>query len=54
MRTVQARALTLKAEGKTADEVATTVQTELTAQHPGWARANGLGALARSAFNEGK
>jgi hypothetical protein len=54
MRAVQTRALALKAEGKTADETATTVQTELTAQHPGWPRANGLGALARSAYNEGK
>src|SRR5262245_48700592 len=54
MRAVQARALALKAEGKTADEAATTLQTEFAAQHPGWARANGLGALARSAYNEGK
>ena len=54
MRAVQARALALKAEGKSADETATTIQTEFTAQHPGWPRATGLGALARSAYNEGK
>jgi glyoxylase-like metal-dependent hydrolase (beta-lactamase superfamily II) len=54
MRAVQARALALKAEGKSADEAASTVQTEFAAQHPGWPRATGLGALARSAYNEGK
>jgi glyoxylase-like metal-dependent hydrolase (beta-lactamase superfamily II) len=52
MRAVRTRALALKAEGKTADETATTVQAEFTSQHPGWPRANGLGALARSAYNE--
>ena len=54
MRAVQARAIALKAEGKTADEAATAVQTEFTTQHPAWARANGLAALARSAYNEGR
>jgi hypothetical protein len=49
---VQARARALKAEGRTADEAATTVQAEFQAQHPGWPRANGLTALARSAYAE--
>jgi glyoxylase-like metal-dependent hydrolase (beta-lactamase superfamily II) len=44
------RALALKAQGKTIEEAATAVQTELQAQHPGWPRANGLAALARSAY----
>lgn len=52
MLAVQTRARALKAEGRTADEVATTVQNELQAQHPGWPRANGLAAAARSAYAE--
>ena len=47
---VRDRALALKAQGKTIDETATAVQTELQALHPGWPRANGLAALARSAY----
>jgi glyoxylase-like metal-dependent hydrolase (beta-lactamase superfamily II) len=52
MRTVQARARELKAQGRSADETATTVQTELVAQHPTWPRANGLTAAARAAYAE--
>jgi glyoxylase-like metal-dependent hydrolase (beta-lactamase superfamily II) len=52
MQGVQARARALKAEGRTADETATTVQAEFQAQHPGWPRANGLAAAARSAYSE--
>jgi len=52
MQAVQARARALKAEGKSADEVATTVQNEIQAQHPGWPRANGLANAARSAYAE--
>jgi glyoxylase-like metal-dependent hydrolase (beta-lactamase superfamily II) len=52
MQGVQARARALKAEGRTADETATTVQAEFQAQHPGWPRANGLAAAARSAYAE--
>jgi len=51
---VRDRALALKAEGKSVDETATAVQTEVQAKHPGWPRANGLAALARSAYNEGR
>jgi glyoxylase-like metal-dependent hydrolase (beta-lactamase superfamily II) len=54
MQAVQARALALKAEGRSIDEAATAVQTEFQAQHPNWPRANGLAAAARSAYNEGK
>jgi len=39
-----------KADGRSIDETATTVQTEFQAQHPSWPRANGLAALARSAY----
>jgi glyoxylase-like metal-dependent hydrolase (beta-lactamase superfamily II) len=52
MQGVQARARALKAEGRTADETANAVQAEFQAQHPGWPRANGLAAAARSAFGE--
>jgi glyoxylase-like metal-dependent hydrolase (beta-lactamase superfamily II) len=52
MQAVQARARALKAEGRTVDEVANTVQTEFQAQHPTWPRANGLAAAARSAYAE--
>jgi len=52
MQGIQARARALKAEGKSADEVATTIQTEFQAQHPNWPRANGLVAAARSAYAE--
>jgi len=52
MQAVQARARALKGEGKSADEVATTVQNELQAQHPGWPRATGLANAARSAYAE--
>ena len=52
MQAVQSRARALKAEGRTADDVAKTVQAELQAQHPEWPRANGLAAAARSAYAE--
>jgi glyoxylase-like metal-dependent hydrolase (beta-lactamase superfamily II) len=49
---IQSRARELKAQGKPVDEVATTVQMEMQAKYPTWARVNGAGALARSAYNE--
>lgn len=49
---IQARARELKAQGRSADETATTVQAEFQAQHPTWARPNGIAALARSAHAE--
>jgi glyoxylase-like metal-dependent hydrolase (beta-lactamase superfamily II) len=54
METIRARAVALKAQGKSADETATTIQSELTAAHPGWPRANGIAAAARAAYNETK
>ena len=50
VRDVQTRALAMKAEGKSIDETATAVQAAVQAQHPDWPRANGLAALARSAY----
>jgi glyoxylase-like metal-dependent hydrolase (beta-lactamase superfamily II) len=52
MTAVQARARELKAQGRSADETATTVQKELEAEHPGWPRANGVAAAARAAYAE--
>ena len=52
MLQVQDRARALKATGRSADEAATTVQTEMRALHPDWPRSNGLAAAARSAYAE--
>lgn len=52
MLEVNARVLLLKAQGRSIDETATAVQTEMPQKHPGWPRANGLGPIARSAYNE--
>ena len=49
---IQARARELKTQGRTADETATTVQAEMVARLPTWPRANGVAALARSAYAE--
>lgn len=53
MQGVRARALALKAEGRSAEEAAKIVQEEFQAKHPNWPRANGLAAAARAAYNEG-
>lgn len=52
MLDIQARARELKAQGRSADETATMVQTEMQAKHPQWPRANGIAAAARSAYAE--
>ena len=49
---IQTRARELKAQGRSADDTATTVQMEFQAQQPTWPRANGIAALARSAYAE--
>jgi len=54
MQGIRDRAVALKAQGKSVDETVSTIQTELTAAHPGWPRANGIAAAARSAYNEAK
>jgi glyoxylase-like metal-dependent hydrolase (beta-lactamase superfamily II) len=53
MQAVRTRALALKAEGRSIDDVAKTVQAELQSLHPEWPRANGLAAAARAAYSEG-
>jgi glyoxylase-like metal-dependent hydrolase (beta-lactamase superfamily II) len=52
MREIQERARQLKAEGRTADETAATVQKEMETKHPSWARVNGVGGAARAAYRE--
>jgi glyoxylase-like metal-dependent hydrolase (beta-lactamase superfamily II) len=52
MQDVQARARALKAQGRSADDTAATVQMELQAKHPEWPRGNGLAAAARAAYAE--
>jgi len=52
MQGVQTRARELKANGRSSDETAMTVQTEFQATHPGWPRGNGLAAAARAAYAE--
>ncbi len=52
MQGVQRRARELKAQGRSADETATTVQAEIQATHPQWPRANGLASAARAAYAE--
>jgi glyoxylase-like metal-dependent hydrolase (beta-lactamase superfamily II) len=52
MREIDRRTRELKAQGRTVDEAATTVQKEMQARHPGWARANGVAGAARAAYRE--
>jgi len=52
MLAIQARARALKAEGRPADDVAEIVQREMQAAHSTWARVNGVGFAARSAYAE--
>jgi glyoxylase-like metal-dependent hydrolase (beta-lactamase superfamily II) len=54
MRDIQSRVRELKGQGKTADEAAAAVQSEFPAKYPGWPRANGLAAIARSAYAEAR
>ena len=52
MQGVQRRARELKANGRSSEETAMTVQTEVQATHPEWPRGNGLAAAARAAYAE--
>jgi glyoxylase-like metal-dependent hydrolase (beta-lactamase superfamily II) len=52
MQSIQARVRELKAEGRPVDEVATTVQKELVAKYPTFARPNGAAGAARAAYAE--
>jgi glyoxylase-like metal-dependent hydrolase (beta-lactamase superfamily II) len=54
MQGVQTRARELKAQGRTSDDTAMTVQMEFQAKHPEWPnpRGDGLAAAARAAYAE--
>ena len=52
MQTIQTRVRELKAQGRSADETAATIQKELQATHPTWGRANGVAGAARAAYAE--
>ena len=54
MESIRTRATALKAQGKPIEDAVSTIQSELTAAHPAWPRANGVTAAARSAYNESK
>lgn len=49
---IQARARELKAQGRSIDDVAKTVQEEFQAKRPGWPRTGGLAGAARAAYTE--
>ena len=49
---LQARVRELKAQGKTADEAATTLTAEFQSQHPDWTAANRIGGIVRSLYAE--
>ena len=54
MTAIRTRATALKALGKSIEETVATIQSEMTATHPAWPRANGVAAAARSGYNEAK
>jgi glyoxylase-like metal-dependent hydrolase (beta-lactamase superfamily II) len=47
---LQGRVAHLKAQGKTADEAATTLTVEFQARHPDWTAANRIGGMVRSLY----
>jgi len=50
--TLQVRVPQLKAQGKTADEAATTLTAEFQAKHPDWTAANRIGGMVRSLYGD--
>ena len=47
---LQARVPQLKAQGRTADEAATTLTSEFQAKHPDWTASNRIGGMVRSLY----
>src|SRR5262245_34573508 len=54
LKMVQARAGELKAQGKSADETAQTITTEVQAKFPDWTQPPRIGAAARAAYAEAR
>ena len=52
MLDIQAKTRALKAQGRSADDIANALQMEVQSRYPNWARLNGVAALARVAFAE--
>jgi glyoxylase-like metal-dependent hydrolase (beta-lactamase superfamily II) len=52
MREIDARVRELKSQGRTVDETAETIQKEMAAKHPTWARVNGVAGATRAAYRE--
>jgi glyoxylase-like metal-dependent hydrolase (beta-lactamase superfamily II) len=52
MLEIQTRALALKAQGRSIDDVAATVQKEMQAKYPAYLRINGVGFAARAVYKE--
>ena len=52
MQEIRARARALRSQGRSMDEVAETVQKEMQAKYPTFARVNGVAGAARAAYNE--
>jgi glyoxylase-like metal-dependent hydrolase (beta-lactamase superfamily II) len=52
MQAIQSRAIELKRQGKSADETATTVQSEFQAKYKDWTAAARVGVIARTAYAE--
>lgn len=52
MNGIVTRTRELKAAGQTADQIAMTLQMEFQQKHPMWARANGVAAIARVAYDD--
>lgn len=52
MRGIQARAVELKRQGKSADETAQAVQTEYQAKYPAWTSPARVSVIARTAYTE--
>ena len=54
LKTVQTRVGELKAQGKAADEIATTVTAEIQAKFPDWTAPMRIGTAVRAAYAEGR
>ena len=54
MQAIQARAIALKRQGKSADETAQAVQTEMQAQYPDWGAPARVSLIARTAYAEAR
>ena len=52
MKAIQSRAIELKRQGRTADETAATIQSEMQANYSTWSAAARVAAIAKTAYAE--